>query len=342
MSINKLRPRVGAVSAAISRLSNSAAALYSRFLSPYRPLYKPTYLMVEPTNYCNLSCPLCPTGKGTIGAPKGFMDLKKYKSLIDELSPQLKEIELWGFGEPMMHKDLHEMINYASRRKIHTKISTNGHFFRSRKDAERIVDSGLDAIKFSLDGASQETFEVFRKNGSFEAVVKGIRLINKCKKLRKTRKPRLTLQFIVMKHNEHEIDKIKELAKQLRMRLRLKPVSTDDTPSGSAFLPSDDRYSRYKYGMIRSASTARTQQPKLCPFPFSWAHVNWDGSVVPCCKDHHRRHLFGNAFEEGGFMKIWRSEKMIDFRRRLVLDRASLEKCRDCVLPVEMAKECYK
>jgi radical SAM protein with 4Fe4S-binding SPASM domain len=60
--------------------------------------------------------------------------------------------------------------------------------------------------------------------------------------------------------------------------------------------------------------------------------INYDGTVVPCCKDPYRYHLFGNALEDK-YKIIWRSSPFVDFRRRLLKEPAELKKCNRCVLP---------
>ncbi|MFH1263555.1 MAG: radical SAM protein [Pseudomonadota bacterium] len=316
------------------RVQNSVRAFISRRLKLTRALSYPEYLFVEPTNFCNLKCPLCPTGAGYLGrVPRGYMNIEHYRNLIDELSPYARRIELWGFGEPMMHPEIHTMISYASTNGLRTKISTNGQFFETREDAERIVASRLDKMKLSLDGLSQETLSVYRRNASFEKLIHGIELINEAKLRANSKTPRLILQFIVMKHNEHEVDRAPEFARRMNMTLKIKPVGLSSSDEADEFLPQSDRYSRFSYSKSRTALEPKYSQPSVCPYPWNWAHLNWDGTVVACCKDPRRRYVFGNAFEEGGFTKVWNSPPYVQFRKQYLADRTALDRCRDCVLP---------
>lgn len=319
----------------IYRTINRLLSFISKKFKLTRVLHKPRALMVEPTNHCNMQCPLCPTGTDALNAPRGYMDMVKFKQLIDELGFYLEEINLWGFGEPLLHKDIFEMVNYVSKRGIRSKISTNGQPIREWVDAENIVNSGLDILVISLDGASHETLSKYRKNASFESILTGIRRINKTKKRMKIRKPKLILQFIVMKHNEYEINKIADLAKQLKMSLVLRPLSVGmQKDEWLNYLPDERKYSRYLYDSNKIIKGSAIPQPKICPFPWDWTHVNWDGSIVPCCKDPNRDHLLGNAFDEGGFMKAWNSEKFMTFRKTFIKNKNLLIRCKYCVLPL--------
>jgi MoaA/NifB/PqqE/SkfB family radical SAM enzyme len=76
----------------------------------------PAILMIEPTNFCNLKCPLCPTGNDSLTAPKGYMDFEDYKKIIDEMGDYLLNVTLWNFGEPFLHKQISDMIDYAKKK----------------------------------------------------------------------------------------------------------------------------------------------------------------------------------------------------------------------------------
>ena len=60
----------------------------------------PSILMFEPTNLCNLKCPLCPTGNNSLKATKGYLEFENYKKVIDQIGKYLLNLTLWNFGEP--------------------------------------------------------------------------------------------------------------------------------------------------------------------------------------------------------------------------------------------------
>jgi radical SAM protein with 4Fe4S-binding SPASM domain len=302
----------------------------SRKLKLARPLNMPSNIMIEPTNICNLKCPGCPTGRDDLPFKKGKMKLSDFRTLLDELGPYAVAAQLWGFGEPFLHPEIFEMVAYCKKFGIAVRLSTNGQNLDGPHFAEKLVKSGLDSLKISLDGASQETLQKYRVNASFDKIVSSIHAINEVRKRNGSKHPRLILQFIVMKHNQHEIPLMRELAKKLEMKYKQKSVYVEDF-TAEDLLPDDDRYSRY----IRDAGTGTLRpaqkQPELCPFVWEWAMVNWDGTVSPCCKDPYRNHLFGNVLETS-YKSIWRSPEFVDFRRRLLKNPAEVEKCNRCVL----------
>jgi len=313
-----------------TKVSNFVANYISMRRGDLSPPGYPSVLMIEPTNYCNLRCPLCPTGNGSLTAPRGYMSLENFKKVIDECGKYLLDLTLWNYGEPFLNKDICEMIDYAKSKNIFIRISTNGHFLNNGDNIKRIVASGLDEFIVSLDGASQETFSKYRQQGNFDTVVANLnRLVDEKKRTNKN-KPFIELQFIVMAHNEHEIPQIKELAKKIGVdALKIKSVNlelevTGEKEKNKKFLPKGDKYSRYNKETLEKKDITNT-----CQRLWLSSVVNWDGSVVACCYDPNRVFEFGNCFEDG-FMKVWHGEKYRQFRQSVLNNKAGILMCKEC------------
>ena len=107
------------------------------------------------------------------GREKGMMSLDLFKRTIDEMGRYLVRLHLYNWGEPLLNKDVYEMIGYAHKHHIVTCVSTNFTVF-SEAAAEKMIASGLDEIILSVDGASQETYEKYRIGGDFNKVVENI------------------------------------------------------------------------------------------------------------------------------------------------------------------------
>ena len=304
--------------------------LYNRGI--LRGIGYPYCLMLEPTNVCNLSCPLCPTGSGNLRREKGFMDYSVFSRISNELAPFLYRANLWGFGEPTLHPRLNDMVSDLEKKGVRTTVSTNGTQLMQAGYAEEIVRSGLSDLQISLDGVSEASYCKYRKGGSFDEVLRGIKLIIETKEKLYSKHPYITIQFIVMRHNEHEINRIREIAAELDVRLKLKPVCVGPKDE-LGMLPTDQSFSRYANSNDPGVLKAGFSSPRVCPYPWFWATINWDGSAVPCCKDPHGDHLLGKITSEDSFYKVWTSREYISFRRRCKLDKQNLRRCRRCVLP---------
>lgn len=286
----------------------------------------PDILMIEPTNVCDLKCPLCLTGSGISNVPKGFMSWEIFTKVIDGLLPFIKTVKLWGGGEPFLHPLIFEMIEYLSKKNIKSVISTNGTCFSSPDFINKIIRSKLNTLIISLDGATKETYLKYRSGGDFDAIMNTIIELNKLQANRDIKLPRIKLQFIVMKHNEHEIELIKEIAKKYQLILKLKPLS--DQILKDEFLPTKEEYSRLK--KENDMIMPRFEQPSKC-LAWSTITVNWDGSMVSCCKDGLRENYIGTIDETNNVLDLWNSKTFESLREDILIKKETISKCKNCI-----------
>ncbi|MEQ8470116.1 MAG: radical SAM/SPASM domain-containing protein [Marinoscillum sp.] len=288
----------------------------------------PISLSIEPTTACNLRCPECPSGLRSFTRPTGRLDQALFKKVIDELSPTLQYLIFYFQGEPYLHPNLLEMVNYASAKGVYCATSTNAHFLDDDL-AKATVESGLDRLIISIDGASQETYESYRKTGELDKVLAGTENVLKWKKILKSPTPHVVWQFLVVKPNEHEIPKIKQLAKQYQVdRAVFKTAQIYDYKNGNPLIPSVDRYSRYTQ---ENDGTYILKNKMLDECWKMWHScvMTWDGRVVPCCFDKDAHHVLGNASEDD-FATIWQSYAYNHFRQQLLTSRSKIEMCKNC------------
>lgn len=296
-----------------------------RYLSDV-PAGGPETAMIEPTNLCNLACPTCPTGTGKI-KPLPSMTLAKFDHVLDALAPKMRNLALWNYGEPLLNRDLPSMIAHAKEAGVAVvKVSSNVHFL----DGERglaLLRSGLDVLILSVDGASQATYETFRKDGDFEHVARSVAWLCAEKKRLGLDKPRIELQFIAMRHNEHELPEMRRLAREWGVdKLRVKTVGADDDATKD-LVPTTRLLSRY--AADRTTPNARRS---FCTMAWDHTVVNVDGSVTPCCylrADMGDGFVMGNVFETS-FPTIWRGEKYRAFRASMLAGRDSMPVCNRC------------
>lgn len=296
-----------------------------RYLSEV-PAGGPETAMIEPTNLCNLACPTCPTGTGKI-APLPQLTLGKFEHVLGGLAPRLRNLALWNYGEPLLNKELPAMIARAKHAGVGVvKVSSNVHFL----DGERgtaLLRSGLDVLILSVDGASQATYETFRKDGDFAHVARSVAWLCAEKRRLALTRPRIELQFIAMRHNEHELPEMRRLAREWGVdALRVKTVGADDGATKN-LVPASSLLSRY-------AADGETPNVRHAFCTMAWDHtvVNVDGSVTPCCylrPDMGPGFVMGNVFE-APFAAIWRGEKYQAFRAQMLAGRAAMPVCNKC------------
>lgn len=294
----------------------------------------PAAISIEPANVCNLRCPTCPTGSGVMNRPGRMMRGDEFKGIIDQVKGHVRNITLWNYGEPFLNKELLRMIRYAADNGIYVETSSNGEFFKSREFCDDVVKSGLQKLIACLDGADQETIARFRRGSHFEDIIKGIQMMVDAKKNLGSKTPVIELQFIVMKHNEHQRTQIKQIAAGLGVDIFCeKSVGLDSSAPNfqsmaKELLPDDLSLSRF-YRRGNGTYALRGDITNYCSKIFQSAVINSDGTVAPCCYDLYSRHIMGNIFEED-FRKIWRNTKYKKFRRQILMNRRSIPMCNIC------------
>ncbi|MBN2416036.1 radical SAM protein [bacterium] len=298
------------------------------FLKLSKPLALPTHLQIEPSNDCNLACPLCHIV--TDNKPRGFMTLTDFKRIIDEIGDYLLFLHFWGWGEPFLNRDFFAMAAYARERGIRIISSTNGHFFQNRDNIDRLIDSGLDVLIVALDGADPETYEQYRQKGDFTRVVDGIKRLLQRRNERGASSPRVNLRMLVTRDNEHQVEPVRALAEELGVDIfSLKTMCSFDNESHwQTILPDNTAYRRFRYD--RDGEPIRIKNP--CKKPWNHPTVYRDGTVVPC--DYYTGEEFnvGNMFSGRGFRDVWFGKRFNTLRRRFPEEYQDGMRCSSCSL----------
>lgn len=284
----------------------------------------PPALMIEPTNICNLHCPLCPSGNATLTRPRGMMPLSLFQHVLDQVYSKIGMLILWNQGESFLNPEFISMIRYAATKGLYTMASTNASL---PLDLEAIINSGLNKLIFSLDGITPESYNKYRVGGDFELVMSNLQALVDLKKSMGAAKPYIVWQFIVMRHNEHEIPRLKTLAKQLRVdKLELKTAQIY-TAEDLHYLPAKHRYSRYR--KEGDSFELKTRLLNRCRRLWTQPVVAWNGELCICCYDKDLKYQIGNLYQES-FEALWFGKKMQRLRQQVLENRASIPICRNC------------
>ena len=316
-----------------ARLWNGIKVLSSYYVSIFRkkPVQwgLPVSISFEPTTSCNLRCPECPSGLRAFTRPTGMLQKDFFKETIDDIHRDLLYLIFYFQGEPYLNPGFLEMVRYAADKKIYTATSTNAHYLTD-ENARKTVESGLDRLIISIDGTTQETYKQYRVGGNIDKVIEGAKNIVKWKKELKSKTPFVFFQFLVVKHNEHQIEEIKQLAKDIGVdEVRFKTAQVYDYENDpNNLIPTLDKFSRYK----KNSDGTFKPKNKLANQCWKLWHSNvitWDGLVVPCCFDKDAMHRLGNLKNES-FKTVWHNENYKQFRSELMMGRKNIDICANC------------
>lgn len=314
------------------RFENASSIVWSYLKSKYsknpNPKGMPISISFEPTTSCNLRCPECPSGLRSFTRPTGMLEATLFKNTIDQLYKTLTYLIFYFQGEPYLHKEFIDLVKYASQKGIYTATSTNAHYLND-ENARKTVESGLDRLIISLDGTTQDTYQQYRIGGNIEKVLEGAKNIVKWKKKLKSKKPYTIFQFLVVQPNEHQIEDVKKLAKEIGVDdVGLKTAQIYDYQNGSPLIPTIDYYSRYK----NNGNGTFSIKNKLLDHCWKMWHscvITWDGLVVPCCFDKDAEYVMGDLKKQS-FDQIWNGYEYVSFRKSLLKSRSEIKMCKNC------------
>lgn len=272
-------------------------------------LKKPTQVILEPTNACNLNCPYCLVGMqneliekygsaahNLMTRASGFMTEETFNIVKKELKRfGIKKVYLHFQGEPLLSKQTPQFAMALKKDGFEAGIFTNGQAFND-KNINELAEAEIDLIRFSVDGASEEIYQKNRVGGRFEKVYENMRKVAIAHKGKKTR---IEWQFLILRNNENEIEMAKKMADEIGVHFFTKGYR-ESVPE---LIPENPEY-KSKY------------QKKPCKDIYHQIGIYWNGDVVPCCYDVDGKEIMGNLHEKS-LEDIWNSEKYMNFRKKV-------------------------
>lgn len=288
---------------------------------------RPVNITIEPTNTCNLRCPVCEAGSGRLGRTNRHMALDEFRTIIAKIGPHTNTLMFYFMGEPFLNRDAYQMIRCAKQAGIPwVTTCTNGDVV----DPEQLVTSGIDEVSFQIGGMSQETHQVYRINGNLDRVLWALKetMRLRCKLGVKLR---VCSGMILMRHNEHEINRFYQAMKKIGVdEAIIVDPCVRTIEQGALYLPRDKRHWYYdpqafETGTLRPRSVPRN----TCPWIYYSMAIHANGDVVPCCRDATGKFVMGNMLTQG-LDEVWNGDRFKKFRRMLFKDQSSMSICNLC------------
>lgn len=273
----------------------------------------PIHLDFELNDSCNQSCVMCPRNQDMhpqVAYPlgtKAVLDMAIFRKVIDEGCREgLMSINLGAFAEPLIHKQVFEMVKYArDNGVIDTRIITNGLLLH--KHFDDVFDSGLVNLFVSVDAFTNETYQKIRGHG-FEMVLRNVELLLEERMRRKALLPIVRVSFVDMQENSVEKEKFVEYWKD---KVDFVDVQIYDNYNCSPTLQFD-----------------RSKPKKWdCKSPWARLSVLANGDILPCCNFYGRNIPVGNI-NTHTIKEAWQSKKLMDIRSGILGD--DFDNCSVC------------
>ena len=178
----------------------------------------PVGIVADPSNMCQLACPGCVHSEHSetfklFDWPKGTLTQDCFSQLLKLHGSHAIGVYFCNYGEPLLNLNTPKLIRLAKQYLLGTALSTSLSVVRF--DAEAYVESGLDFMVASIDGATQPVYQQFRRNGNLELVFGNLRKLAEAKRKLRKRTPVVSWNFLAFEHNQHEIPLAERKAREL-------------------------------------------------------------------------------------------------------------------------------
>lgn len=285
-------------------------------MSNVKILKKPRTIYIETTNLCNAKCPMCPHEK--ITREKGVMSWSLFEKIVNdckELDLEETTIYLHKEGEPLLDNKIFERIKYIKKQLPKLKevvLNTNAMLLNEDK-AKELIDSKIDKVFFSVDGATRKSYEKLRLGLDYETVVKNLQYFLNLKKQTKS-KIHTVMQMLVYKENRHEVSMYNELWKDLADEIFIKEM-----------------HNYLDAGMSQLTTQKSKEQLRICTDPYDMMVVYCNGEVGICCWDYDNFAKVGDV-RNSSIVEVFNNSHYENIRTKMKNFEANgLNPCNRCL-----------
>jgi radical SAM protein with 4Fe4S-binding SPASM domain len=296
-------------------------------LADVLPLATPFVVQIFPIYACNFSCEYCfhsiPKMERGFVSDWPIMKRDLYKKCIDELAlfgDQLKVLRFVGMGEPLLHRNIAEMIAYAVAKKVALRVEllTNGSLL-TRKMSDALIGAGLSRLVVSLQGISKEKYrQISKVDIDFADFVANIEYFYKHK----------TNTHVYIKIVDYALDGNDTEQKLYGIFGNI--CDSIAIENAVPIMPGVD----YEKVLTRASGDATqfglpVAPIQVCPQPFFTMQINPDGKVVPCYQISYPG-IMGDANHQS-MQEIWNGAAYRSFRRAMLDGRDQVKDvCAKC------------
>jgi MoaA/NifB/PqqE/SkfB family radical SAM enzyme len=282
----------------VRRAVNLALNQIEYLLRKQRLMSSPPFLKIDPSIICQLRCLGCSQSsdefRGSLSKKK-YLTFDEFKNIIDPLAPTTLGISLSFYGEPLLNRNIVDIIEYAHSKNVGVTFPTNFSLNFTDDFFERLVKSGLDKLVIALDGASNETYKQYRVGGDFLLVKENVKRLSEIKKKIGCQTPIIMWKFVIFDHNRHEVEIVQREYKKWGF---------------DSYTFSYD----FRSNLAQGVASARYKRKKACFWLYNTMNVEVDGTARPCCSFLSTKWDIGNAFSTD-IRLLWNNDRYRGLRK---------------------------
>ena len=226
-----------------------------------------------------------------------MLALENFQRFVDR-NPEVRTIELGSKGEALLNPRLPAILEHARERGVAVEFNHGVNLNTASDEVlEAIVRCRSPRMRVSIDGATQETYARYRVGGDLGRVLRNVQKLNGLKRQYGLPTPRLTYQFIVFRHNVHEMQQAAALARMLDMTIQFHLNAFPEAMADGELDPIRKILGFATRGEYEAQHGRHHYMRHLCYQMWVRPQVNWDGRLLGCCKNFSAA-FAGNVFEE--------------------------------------------
>lgn len=280
----------------------------------------PPVIRIEPSASCNLACAHCPTG--TVDMSRGIMNeavFERALGAVKEAGQQLRTVVLYHGGEPLLNKRFPEMVRQVKRLGVpHVKAVSNGMLLLSQKYDE-IIDCGIDALEFSLDGRSPDENNFIRRRSDYATVVKNVKGFLDRLLEREAKSPRIYLSNTQFLHSSNPSAWHKDPEPPAHLKREFEKYLDLIEFKCTWAMEWPDMGEEIQESFLRWTDESRAPM-RSCASLDETTTIRANGDVVACCYDLTSKFVLGNIMKNS-LTEIWRGARYDGLRKSIASGR---------------------
>ncbi|NMC05035.1 MAG: radical SAM protein [Candidatus Lokiarchaeota archaeon] len=281
---------------------------------------------IEINNTCNLNCKMCSTQLSK--RQKGYITPERFKRILLQLKRlNMRTISLHTVGEPFLHKQLEELFEIAKKEHFRIVLSTNGQLTSKIKSIIEKYWPIITYLRFSIDGATRDTYETIREGAKFKLLVNSLKMVENFNHGKKNSKIHVKIDAVVNNTT------INEISRSLHVFQRFCDPEDINFHLINGIAP-DSAYFKETFPFPH---LVRPYVP--CAMPFQNIFFTFDGKVTLCCRDYEGELIVGDA-TTSSLRDIWNGQEAESVRgQHLHPETLMIDSCKNCYGPYPAISE---
>jgi len=281
----------------------------------------PVCIDMELTNNCNLHRLFCPTGTGVSVRNKGFMTDEVFNKIINDIKEEKIGLRFSRWGEPTLHPKIINFLKMAKKDGHLLHLNTNGQLL-NEPFIEDLINSGLDSIKFSFQGADEKSYQEMRQDSCFKKLIENI------KRMHETRGEQMLPYIHISTTTTYETDdEIKRFKDEIFPYSDLITVGKTKLEHIEIEKTKLNKSQKELLTELKNKESRAKERLKKCPEVFGKVSIDWDGQITACCSDYNREMIIGDI-KEDSIYNIFHNDIVNKYRE--ILRKKEFEKIPHC------------